>query len=70
MHPQETEMSQLQIVERASPQNASDDVDVTAEIEQTRSDSYRKTLYEGLRLRDAWLRKAWGSTSPVVVEFQ
>ena len=63
-------MSQLQIVERASSQNASDDADVAAEIEQTRSDAYRKTLYEGLRQRDAWLRKAWGRTSPVVVEFQ
>ena len=63
-------MSQLQFVERARSQNASDDADVAAEIEQTRSDSYRKTLYEGLRQRDAWLRKAWGSTSPAVVEFQ
>jgi hypothetical protein len=63
-------MSQLEIVERTSPRNDSDPTDTASEIEETRSDSYRRTLYEGLRQRDAWLRKAWGHTSPIVVEFQ
>jgi hypothetical protein len=32
--------------------------------------SQRSALYEALRQRDAWLRKAWGRPSSVVVEFQ
>ena len=40
-----------------------------AEAEETNGRSQPGALYEALRQRDAWLRKAWGRTSPVVVEF-
>ncbi len=64
-------MSQLHTIERMSPRTDSDPTDVAvSEVEEARSDSYRRTLYEGLRQRDAWLRRAWGRTSPVIVEFQ
>lgn len=41
-----------------------------AEAEDTNSRSQRTTLHEELRQRDAWLRKPWGRSSQIVVEFQ
>ena len=37
-----------------------------AEAEDTSARSQRSALYQELRQRDAWLRKAWGRASPAV----
>ena len=64
-------MSQLQIAESSTLLDGSDLITATvSEIEETRSESQRKALYESLRQRDAWLRKAWGRASHTVVELQ
>lgn len=64
-------MSQLQIAESSTLPDDSDLITATvSEIEETRSESQRKALYENLRQRDAWLRKAWGRASQTVVEMQ
>lgn len=64
-------MSHLQIEEYVPSPDELEEIGVNvAEAEDTHSRSQRSALYEGLRQRDAWLRKAWGRTSHVVVEFQ
>ena len=64
-------MSHLQIEEFAGTPDELEAIGAdVAEADETNARSQRSALYEGLRQRDAWLRKAWGRTSPVVVEFQ
>ncbi len=64
-------MSHLQIEEFARTPDELEAIGTdVAEADETNGRSQRSALYEALRQRDAWLRKAWGGTSPVVVEFQ
>jgi hypothetical protein len=41
-----------------------------AELEEAPSTLQRKTLYEGLRKRDALLRRPWGARGHVAAELQ
>jgi hypothetical protein len=63
-------MSHLQIEEFAGTPDELETIGAEAEAEETTGRSQRNALYEALRHRDAWLRKAWGRTNPIVVEFQ